>query len=235
MVSETGLQFASALFYAGGTLLLIPGTALFLPRFSSQVDLFKLGVALLVAATTQLLFAAISDESLLFRMKLRARSALQVQKPETVDLIVTHAYFVGGLLFTLGSIAFWPSFGENVGLAGNWLYRFGSCSYLLGSFTSIHKMGRPEAANDTWSIRRVPLQWLIPLTMYIVGAILYLAGGCLFLHAFGPRPEAAAYCWIVGSVFFFAAAFICLVNNVSSWRAKRSGGVVQVLIEADRC
>jgi hypothetical protein len=198
-------QKAVALFYLFGCGLLVPGSI----YLKSPEDL-KLAILLYIIACSFLTLAAVIDavaahlnkpkigiENLTIKFN---QEELKPDNSAQIHFIITIFYSLGGILFLTGSVLYWPDF-ENGDLPniGTWVFRFGSCCYLVGSFMSIYSIFRKPFEK---TFCHVNMLWLYVLLQYIVGALLFIVGGILSQL----KMDFSVETWIIGSILFTGGA-----------------------------
>ncbi|KAL6076389.1 hypothetical protein QOT17_002932 [Balamuthia mandrillaris] len=223
--------------YFIGTGLLNPASFYLFPAYSEP----NLSIALFIAACGFLLVAAVIDIVAFAHAKcatakssdpprdkrfgeersrlLEEAGASPATRAKPVNLAVVEkvGLLLGGLFFEVASILYWPSFttpdGIPVARIGTWVFRTGSCCYLMGSFATLHDL-RHFAPRGTTLER-----WNFGLALgatwsYIVGALLYISGGVLS-EAKAP-PLYFASLWMCGSVLFFLGTCLLCVQYALS-------------------
>ena len=124
------------------------------------------------------------------------RGASALDSPSTCrHLFVPYLMLQGGVCFIAGSVLYLPG-ATSFPAAGTWVFRTGTCSYLLGSSTSWLALVRSPgglAGNGKAAVG---------VGCFIVGALLYFVGGVLSEVSLPGFAET----WVAGSVFFAAGA-----------------------------
>jgi len=111
----------------------------------------------------------------------------------------------GGLLFLIGSILYLPQYASSgcssfttsyltCSTLGTWVFRFGTLCYLSGSFISLGEQYSTGLMNSMGA----------GIIAYILGAVLYLAGGVLSQLSL----PYFAMAWFAGSCLFFAGSLL---------------------------
>jgi hypothetical protein len=113
-------------------------------------------------------------------------------------------YLLGGLLFLLGSILYWPDFSSSLNNYGTSVFRAGSCCYLSGSLMSMINLLRAPSKKSCCS---TTMLWLYVLIQYMIGAICYILGGIFSQLNVGYVVEM----WLVGSFLFTGGASVGLL------------------------
>lgn len=208
--------------------MLLPGCSLLLPEGD-----FKAGICVLICACTYLTIAATID---FVYIVLWGKNEFN-----TVHQLSSVSMLLGGILFLTASILYWPSFdtlcGTTAANFGTWVFRIGSLSYLSGSCTSCHslwyvpdKRGSPsqfeeklldptrqsdsfESVLSKGTLFSAKFMWLTVIINYVVGALLFIAGGIVFQVSV---PLPGTITWIIGSIFFFTGASVQLYQVVRS-------------------
>lgn len=120
---------------------------------------------------------------------------------ETINAI---SYKIGGLVFIVGSILFFPAF-EAYADIGAWTFFAGSLVYLLVTVHDLLEVRRHwhlSASHD-----RGQMLDLVAASSYVWGTILFTVGSVFFLSAVG-WVKAGAWCFIVGSLLFVIGACV---------------------------
>jgi hypothetical protein len=141
---------------------------------------------------------------------MKDRQDLQAQfRWETIN---TACYLVGGILFIVGSIFFFPRF-ETYADLGAWIFFVGSLLYLL---VTVHDMAevrqhwRLSKTHDRDSI----LEYTAAAS-YVWGTVLFIGGSVFFLSALD-LLKAGAWCFVIGSFLFMVGACINVLQIVKS-------------------
>ena len=121
-------------------------------------------------------------------------------------------YKLGGLLFILGSILFFPSLADYQRI-GAWLFFVGSLCYLLVTahdlFETLRYWRRHRTGTSADHIE------LVAALNYVSGSILFAIGSLLFLPWLA-MEQAGAWCFIAGSIFFVVGACANLLQLVDA-------------------
>jgi hypothetical protein len=127
---------------------------------------------------------------------------------ETINAVV---YKLGGVLFVLGSVCFFPAFAAWAD-TGAWIFFAGSILYLI---VTVHDLmeARRHARLDGRTSQEAMQQWAA--RTYVAGTLFFLIGSVLFLSWVG-LEHAGACCFILGSLLFVAGA---VVNVLESYEA----------------
>ncbi|CAM4801444.1 unnamed protein product [Rotaria magnacalcarata] len=190
--------------YIIGSCLFIIGSILFHPHFSKTDSLYKTGV--LTFTFGSILFGLGSLQQLLanFRSISSNNNELLINeaKPFYMDLAISICRntigSVNGFLFTIGSVAFWPTYGHCGSLVGNWMYR---CGAFLG------------VVNSMWQLIRLQMKSTAMTTMKLLallsllGSIAFLVGGGYFLIG-GKHDIEGSFVWLAGSVTFLLSSIL---------------------------
>ncbi|CAF2985074.1 unnamed protein product [Rotaria sp. Silwood2] len=105
---------------------------------------------------------------------------------------------VSGLLFAIGSVVFWPTFGHCGTLVGNWMYR---CGASLGVVNNMWQLIRLQMKSAT-----VTMMKLLSL-LSLLGSIGFLVGGGYFL-AGGKHDTEGSFAWLAGSLAFLLSSIL---------------------------
>ncbi|ETO74678.1 hypothetical protein F444_09638 [Phytophthora nicotianae P1976] len=128
------------------------------------------------------------------------------------------AYFIGSLLFLLGSIFFFPEYSVmwngNAGLFGSWDFVIGCICFFTGANLDFIQTIR---YNHGTPLRQV-LRAFTALFNYMATSI-FILGGLYFLPSWYPKaPELGCWAFIIGCILFCIAAvsdilFICMTHE----------------------
>ena len=191
----------NALLYIIGSCLFVSGSILFHPHFSSTVSLYKTGVLMFTFGSA--LFCLASLQQLLGNFRTitpTSDTLLDESNQFAMDLAVSFCRdtigSISGLLFTVGSVAFWPSYDHGGALVGNWLYR---CGASLGVVSSTWSLIRQQQASSTVSVLK------LMSFMSLLGSIGFLIGGGFFLYG-GKHDVQGSFAWLSGSLAFLASS-----------------------------
>ena len=140
----------------------------------------------------------------------RGRSDLRAQfRWETINAVV---YKVGGLVFIIGSILFFPRF-EAYADIGAWTFFVGSLLYLVVTVHDLLEV-RQHWRNSVSHDRLMVMEY-IAASSYVWGTILFTAGSIFFLSAVG-WFTAGAWSFIVGSLLFVLGASINVLQIIKA-------------------
>ena len=128
---------------------------------------------------------------------------------ESVNAIV---YSLGGAIFVVGSILFFPQFGSFADL-GAWLFFAGSLLYLVVSVHDLLEVVRYRNS-DGERCTDVGLE-ILSVASYLLGTVLFAVGSLLFLSAFSHVVE-GAWMFIVGSGLFAVGACVNVLQIVQA-------------------
>ena len=190
-------------FYILGSCLFIIGSILFHPHFSAISSLYKTGVLTFTFGSILFSFASVQQLLTDFQsFKPDQDVLINESKPLDMDLAVSFCRntigSISGVLFIIGSVAFWPSYGHGGALVGNWLYR---CGASLGVVNSIWLLIRLQTKSSKFSILK-----LITL-LSLLGSIGFLVGGGYFLYG-GKYDIQGSFAWLSGSIAFLLSSVI---------------------------
>lgn len=120
-------------------------------------------------------------------------------------------YKLGGLIFVIGSILFFPSLSRYQNL-GAWLFVAGSALYLTVTFHDLLECVRYRLV-----IHGSPTIWdrleLWAAFIYTVGTLLFVLGSIFFL-SWVDKSQAGAWCFVSGSLCFVFGAVINVLQIV---------------------
>jgi hypothetical protein len=128
---------------------------------------------------------------------------------ETINAVI---YKVGGFLFIIGSIFFFPKF-EAYGDIGALIFLVGSLFYLVVTGHDLAEV-RHYWATNTEHERRAWLEYSAAAS-YFWGTILFTVGSIFFFSAVG-WIRAGAWCFVVGSLLFVLGATVNVLQIVSA-------------------
>jgi hypothetical protein len=140
----------------------------------------------------------------------RDRSDLRSQfRWETINAVF---YKVGGLVFIIGSILFFPRF-EAYADIGAWTFFVGSLLYLV---VTVHDLAevRRHWQGSTAHDRSIIMEWTAA-SSYVWGTLLFTAGSLFFLSAVG-WYTAGAWTFIIGSLLFVLGACINVLQIIQA-------------------
>ena len=128
---------------------------------------------------------------------------------ETINAIL---YKIGGVLFIIGSIFFFPRFEAYADL-GAWVFFFGSLVYLV---VTVHDLAE---VRHHWRLskshdRDTILEYAASAS-YVWGTVLFTVGSVFFLSSVG-WLKAGAWCFVIGSLLFVQGACINVLQIVKS-------------------
>lgn len=128
---------------------------------------------------------------------------------ETINAIL---YKIGGVLFIIGSIFFFPRFEAYADL-GAWVFFVGSLVYLV---VTVHDLAE---VRHHWRLskshdRDTILEYAASAS-YVWGTVLFTVGSVFFLSSVG-WLKAGAWCFVIGSLFFVLGACINVLQIVKS-------------------
>ena len=126
---------------------------------------------------------------------------------ETINAVL---YKIGGLMFVIGSVFFFP-YDEAYADLGAWNFFFGSLLYLV---VTGHDMG------EVWQYWRTKHSHTTEATLeytaataYLVGTVFFIVGSIFFLSALG-WIVAGAWCFVIGSALFLIGACVNVTQIV---------------------
>ena len=128
---------------------------------------------------------------------------------ETINAIL---YKIGGLMFMIGSVLFFPRYEAYANL-GAWTFFFGSLLYLVVTghdMCEVWHYWRTRQPETTDKILE-----FIAATSYLVGTLLFTVGSIFFLSALG-WIMAGAWCFVIGSVLFVIGACINVLQIIQA-------------------
>jgi len=209
----------NGLSYLIGSAMFIAASIFFHPELAKTLWVYQLGVVLFIVGSLLYLLPAMQDWVGLYRRlcsfhKVEILSysttkdsddlaAKEVEKI-AVSISRSSAAILNGVLFVVGSVAYWPDFGHSGIVVGNWLFRMGTSMGLLSTCWALKRTFHPN--NNVAGV--VTLRWL--LLNAIFGSIGFLLGGAYFLAGKG---EPGAIAWATGSLFFLFSSLVQLYGD----------------------
>ena len=140
----------------------------------------------------------------------RGRVDLEAQfRWETINAVF---YKIGGIIFIIGSILFFPRF-EAYADIGAWIFFIGSLFYLVVTVHDLLEVFRHWRAVNHHDRNQI-LEYTAAAS-YVLGTILFKVGSIFFLSAVG-WFKAAAWTFVVGSLLFVVGACINVLQIVRS-------------------
>jgi hypothetical protein len=128
---------------------------------------------------------------------------------ETINAVL---YKIGGVLFIVGSIFFFPRFEAYADL-GAWVFFVGSLLYLVVTVHDLAEVRRHWRMTDDRG-RDAILEYTAAAS-YVWGTILFTAGSIFFLSAVG-WFQAGAWTFVIGSLLFVVAACVNVLQIVQA-------------------
>jgi hypothetical protein len=128
---------------------------------------------------------------------------------ETINAVL---YEIGGVVFILGSVLFFPRFKAYADM-GAWAFFFGSLLYLV---VTGHDMAEVVRYRRSLARRTLASDFeLIASAAYLVGTILFIVGSIFFLSQVG-LLIAGAWCFVIGGLLFVLGACINVLQIVKA-------------------
>jgi len=128
---------------------------------------------------------------------------------ETINAVL---YKIGGFLFIIGSVFFFPRF-ETYADMGAWVFFVGSLLYLVVTVHDLVEVRHHWSLSKTHD-RDTILEYAAAAS-YVWGTILFTVGSVFFLSAVG-WFHAGAWCFVIGSLLFVLGACINVLQIVKS-------------------
>jgi hypothetical protein len=128
---------------------------------------------------------------------------------ETINAIL---YKIGGLVFIVGSVLFFPRF-EALADLGAWTFFVGSLLYLVVTghdMAEVVRARREPSAHTVWGNLE-----LTAAAGYLVGTILFTVGSIFFLSQVGLFIP-GAWCFVTGSLLFVLGACVNVLQIVQA-------------------
>jgi len=198
-------------------LLILIGSACFLPSFATDIDIFILGCVLFVVGTTGYLIISIFTLS----------EAIYENGLESLEACENSLYVAGALLFNAGTILYWPDEANwQIVMASkellpaqffNWfspefegtvLFIIGSLFFAMAAYVN----GLNQRSFDT------PIDKMLTAatTCYMVGALLLVMGSVAWLPELGcgeRMEEFGAVMYVIGSLAYVIGGVISLIRT----------------------
>jgi hypothetical protein len=191
-------------FYIIGSCLFIVGSIFFHPHIA-RIDLFyKIGV--LTFTFGSILFCFGSFQQLIANFQSIStnddRPLISDTKSFDIDSAISLCRntigSVSGLLFAVGSVAFWPTYGHCGTLVGNWLYR---CGATLGVMSCMWLLIRLQVKSTKFTMMK------LVTILSLFGSIGFLIGGGFSLA--GEKHDAeGSFSWLAASVTFLLSSLL---------------------------
>jgi hypothetical protein len=137
---------------------------------------------------------------------------------ETINAVF---YKIGGIIFIIGSILFFPRFEKYADIAA-WMFFVGSLFYLIVTGHDLVESMRYWRINHDHG--RDQILSFFAAASYLLGTILFTAGSVFFVSTVG-WFDAGAWCFVFGSLLFVAGACI----NVFQITKARSALTLQLM------
>jgi len=133
-----------------------------------------------------------------------------IKKHRNWEAINEWCYLLGGILFCVGSVFFFPDLDSDV---GSWIYFAGSILYLI---VNLHDLAEVLVNRKLHPENKKASFWeLLATCVYLSGTILFIIGSILFLSSID-EIKPGAYCFIFGSVAFWIGAAVNVLQMVSA-------------------
>jgi hypothetical protein len=138
-------------------------------------------------------------------------------KHATWEAINAACYLIGGVIFVVGSVCFFPALSSYQNL-GAWLFVLGSLLYLL---VSGHDLMEVVRTNQVWRNRMGGFALeLFAALLYGTGSLIFILGSLFFLN-WVDMAQAGAWCFIVGSLLFIVGAGINVLRILDARSPQR--------------
>jgi len=137
---------------------------------------------------------------------------------ETINAV---AYKVGGVIFVVGSILFFPAL-ERWSDVGAWLFVVGSLLYLVVNIHDaieaiLHRRAlshTPERTGLNLTVAKLTLE-TIAIGTYLAGSVLFIVGSLFFLSEVD-WVTGGAWCFAIGSVLFVVGASVNILQIIQA-------------------
>jgi len=199
------------------SLILLIGSACFLPSFVSDMEIFILGCVLFVIGTTGYLILAIFTLS----------EAIYQSGLESLEACENSLYVAGALLFNAGTILYWPdeanwpmTIASKELLPGQYFNWFspefeGTVLFIIGSLffaMAAYVNGLNQRGFET----PIKKMLMAATTCYMVGALLLVMGSVAWLPELGRghhMEEFGAVMYVIGSLAYVIGGVISLIRT----------------------
>lgn len=192
--------------YIIGSCLFIVGSILFHPHFSTAESLYKTGIFTFTFGS--ILFCSASLQQLFANFQsIKPNQNILIDEVKPFDIYLAASFCrntigsISGLLFIIGSVAFWPSYGHDGAIVGNWFYR---CGASFGVVNSIWMLVLEHTKSPRFSM----LKLMTLLSLF--GSIGFLIGGAYFLYG-GTHDVEGSFAWLSGSIAFLLSSLLIYV------------------------
>jgi len=128
---------------------------------------------------------------------------------ETINAVF---YKLGGIIFVIGSILFFPAF-ERFANIGAWTFFIGSLLYLIVTVHDLLEVRRHWQASERHDHSEI-LEY-VAAASYVWGTVLFTVGSIFFLSWVG-LFTAGAWCFVLGSLLFVIGACINVLQIVQA-------------------
>lgn len=203
--------------------IFVVGSVCFLPSYAKDLTVFMWGCILFVLGSViYLLICTVTYYE-----------AIMEKGFMTFEACENALYWLGSLVFTIGTILYWPKEAHTRGIEqmksyslgvyfnffspefeGSILFILGSCIFALAAFVN----GLSQRCFDT-----VEGQILTATTsFYMIGSLLFVMGSVAFLPDLGcdeTMLAIGAWNFIVGSLFFVVGGILSLWRLLRHWKA----------------
>lgn len=198
-------------------LIILIGSACFLPSFSNDMDIFIMGCVLFVVGTTGYLIISIYTLA----------EAMYEKGLESLEACENSLYVAGALLFNAGTILYWPdeanwpiTIASKELMPGQFFNWFspefeGTVLFIIGSLffaMAAYVNGLNQRGFDT------PIKKMLTAatTCYMVGALLLVMGSVAWLPELGcggRMEEFGAVMYVIGSLAYVIGGVISLIRT----------------------
>lgn len=215
--SEAGCAYTIECVDITSGLIILIGSACFLPSFSHDRDIFILGCILFVIGTTGYLGNSIFVLA----------EALYMKGIDSLETVESSLYVAGAILFNAGTILYWPEEANwpmtlaareiSPGQFFNWFSpEFeGTVLFIIGSFffaMAAYVNGLRQSNFDT------PVQKMLTAstTCFMIGALLFVMGSVAWLPELGcgqRMEEFGAVMYVIGSLMYVIGSVISVIRT----------------------
>ncbi len=190
-------------FYIMGSCLFIVGSIFFHPHISHMESFYKAGVLAFTFGSILFGFGSLQQLAANFQsISSNDRSLIDETTSFDIDTAISICRntigSISGLLFAIGSAAFWPNYGHFGDIVGNWLYR---CGATLGVVSCMWLLIRLQMKSTKFTMMK------LVTILSLFGSIGFLIGGGFFLAGDKYDIE-GSFAWLAGSIAFLLSSIL---------------------------
>ncbi len=191
-------------FYIIGSCLFIVGSIFFHPHISRIDSLYKTGVLTFTFGSILFCFGSLQQLIANFQSISSTDDRSLINQTTSFDIDSAISFCrntigsINGLLFAIGSVAFWPTYGHAGNIVGNWLYR---CGASLGVVSCMWLIIRLQVKSTKFTMMK------LVTILSLFGSIGFLVGGGFFLAGEKYDIE-GSFAWLAGSIAFLLSSLL---------------------------